>query len=116
MLCVNHLLMVAHLERKQNSLLGLPSIDKNPKRLYLELEVTFINEVKSNFITALVDTGADVNLINASFLKKLFPDVDINANMEENSLKVQDFSGRSVGPMGSIKIYAREHRLLFIGN
>ena len=116
MLRVNHLLMAARLERGQNSLFGLPSIDKNPKRLYLELEVTFINEVKSSFITALVDTGADVNLINASFLKKLFPDVDINANMEETSLKVQGFSGGSVGPMGSIKIYARGHRLLFIGN
>ena len=112
MLCVNHLLMVAHLERKQNSLLDLPSIDKNLKRLYLELEVTFINEVKSNFITALVDTGADVNLINASFLKKLFPDVDINANMEETSLKVQGFSGERVGLIGSIKICARGHKLL----
>ena len=91
MLRVNHLLMAARLKRGQNSLFGLPSVDKNPKRLYLELEVTFINEVKSSFITALVDTGADVNLINASFLKKLFPDVDINTNMEETSLKVQGF-------------------------
>ena len=112
MLRVNHLLMTARLERGQNSLFGLPSIDKNPKRLYLELEVTFINEVKSSFITALVDTGADVNLINASFLKKLFPDVDINANMEETSLKVQGFSGERVGLIGSIKICARGHKLL----
>ena len=112
MLCVNHLLMAARLERGQNSLFGLPSIDKNPKRLYLELEVTFVNEVKSSFITALVDTGADVNLINASFLKKLFPDVDINANMEETSLKVQGFSGERVGLIGSIKICARGHKLL----
>ena len=112
MLCVNHLLMVAHLERKQNSLLGLPSIDKNPKRLYLELEVTFINEVKSNFITALVDTGVDANLIDVSFLKKLFPDINISANMEETSLKVQNFSGGSVGLIGSIQICAREYKLL----
>ena len=112
MLRVNHLLMAARLERGQNSLFGLPSIDKNPKRLYLELEVTFINEVKSSFITALVDTGADVNLINASFLKKLFPDVDINANMEETSLKVQGFSGGSVGLIGGIKICARGHKSL----
>ena len=100
MLRVNHLLMAARLERGQNSLFGLPSIDKNPKRLYLELEVTFVNEVKSSFITALVDTGADVNLINASFLRKLIPDVDINANMEENSLKVQDFFREECGPYG----------------
>ena len=50
--------------------------------------MTFVNEVKSSFITALVDTGTDVNLITASFLRKLIPDVDINANMEETSLKV----------------------------
>ena len=84
--------------------------------MYLKLGLTFVNEVKSSFIAALVETGTDVNLIDASFLKKLIPDVDINANMEENSLKMQDFSGRSVGPMRSIKIYACEHRLLFIGN
>ena len=84
--------------------------------MYLKLGLIFVNEVKSSFNTALVETGTDVNLIDASFLKKLIPDVDINANMEENSLKMQDFSGRSVGPMGSIKIYACEHRLLFIGN
>ena len=107
--------MVAHLERKQNSLLGLPSIDKNPKRLYLELEVTFINEVKSNFITALVDTGVDANLIDVSFLKKLLPDVSINANMEETSLKVQNFSGGSVGLIGSIKICAQGYKLLSYG-
>ena len=116
MLRVNHLLMAARLERGQNSLFGLPSIDKNPKRLYLELEVTFINEVRSSFLTALVDTGVDVNLIDVSFLKKLFPDVNINANMEETSLQVQGFSGGSVGPIGSFKIYAHGHRLLFIGN
>ena len=112
MLRVNHLLMAARLERGQNSLFGLPSIDKNPKRLYLELEVTFINEVKSSFITILVDTGVDVELIDVSFLKKLFPDVDISANMEEASLKVQNFSGGSVGLIGSIKICAREYKLL----
>ena len=78
--------------------------------------MTFVNEVKSSFITALVETGTDVNLINASFLRKLIPDVDINANMEETSLKVQGFSGGSVGLIESIKICAREHRLLFIGN
>ena len=49
--------------------------------------MTFVNEVKSSFITALVETGTDVNLIDASFLRKLIPDVDINANMEEKSLK-----------------------------
>ena len=84
--------------------------------MYLKLGLTFVNEVKSSFITALVETGTDVNLIDASFLRKLIPDVDINANMEENSLKMQDFSGGSVGTMRSIKIYACEHRLLFIGN
>ena len=74
--------------------------------------MTFINEVKSNFITALVDTGVDANLIDVSFLKKLFPDVNINANMEETSLKVQNFSGGSVGLIGSIKICAQGYKLL----
>ena len=105
MLRINHLLMVAYLERKQNSLLGLPSIDKNPKRLYLELEVTFINEVRSSFLTALVDTGVDVNLIDVSFLKKLFPDINISANMEETSLKVHKLLRGECGPY-------REHQNL----
>ena len=74
--------------------------------------MTFINEVKSSLITALVDTGVDVILIDVSFLKKLFPDINISANMEETSLKVQNFSGGSVGLIGSIKICAREYKLL----
>ena len=48
--------------------------------------MTFIDEVKSSLITALVDMGADVNLIGVSFLKELFLDIDINAKMEEKSL------------------------------
>ena len=86
--------------------------DKVTKRLYLKLELTFVDEVRSNFVTALVDTGADVNLINVNFLKRLFPNVDIDAKMEETSLKVQGFTGGDVSLLGSIRICTRGHERL----
>ena len=86
--------------------------DKVTKRLYLKLELTFVDEVRSNFVTALVDTGADVNLINVNFLKRLFPNVDIDAKMEETSLKVQGFTGGDISLVGSIKICTRGHERL----
>ena len=69
--------------RGHNSLFGLPLVDK---WMYIGLDLAFIDEVKSSLITALVDMGADVNLIGVSFLKELFLDINTNAKMEEKSL------------------------------
>ena len=102
------------MEQKNNHIFTLPTFDKQTKRLYLKLELTFIDELNSNYATALIDTGADVNLINVNFLNRLFPNLAIKLEdrLENTDVKVQGFSGADIKLLGSVKVCVRGHERL----
>ena len=111
MLRINRLLTNAKINKREGNIFSLPTFDDTVRRLYLKLEMTFVDSEYSNSVTCLCDTGSDVNIISKAFLARLFPRFrsNLHEQLDTTLNTVQGFSGGKVNIIGTVKIAVRTH-------
>ena len=111
MLRINRLLTNAKINKREGNIFSLPTFDDTVRRLYLKLEMTFVDSKYSNSVTCLCDTGSDVNIISKAFLARLFPRFrsNLHEQLDTTLNTVQGFSGGKVNIIGTVKIAVRTH-------